>query len=90
MVADQLDPALFDRDKAGFELPLAVWCKRALSGRLQETFQDINLAHAVGLNAETVGRLWRAFDQGGAGVYWSRVWSIYVLMNWCRRHGVYL
>lgn len=90
MVADQLDPAIFERDKAGFELPLAVWCKRLLSERLRDTFQDINLAHAVGLNAETTGRLWRAFEQDGAGIYWSRVWSIYVLLNWCRRHGVYL
>jgi asparagine synthase (glutamine-hydrolysing) len=90
MVADQLDPALFDRDKAGFELPLAVWCRRLLSSRLRATFQDINLAHAIGLNAETVNRLWRAFEQGDSGVYWSRVWSIYVLMTWCRRHSVYL
>lgn len=90
MVAKQLDPALFDRDKAGFELPLAVWCRRLLSSRLRATFQDINLAHAIGLNAETVNRLWRAFEQGDPGVYWSRVWSIYVLMTWCRRHSVYL
>ncbi|MBT8422430.1 MAG: asparagine synthase C-terminal domain-containing protein, partial [Gammaproteobacteria bacterium] len=90
IVADQLDPAMFDRDKAGFELPLEVWCKRLLSDRLRDTFQDLNLAHAAGLNAETVGRLWRAFERGGAGIYWSRVWSIYVLLNWCRRHGVYL
>lgn len=90
MVADRIDPALFDREKAGFELPLAIWCKRLLSDRLRSTFQDINLAHAIGLNAESVGRLWRAFDQGGAGIYWSRVWSIYVLMTWCRRHNVYL
>lgn len=90
MAAEQLDPAMFDRAKAGFELPLEIWCKRLLSDRLRETFQDINLAHAVGLNAETVGRLWRAFERGGAGIYWSRVWSIYVLMTWCRRHGVYL
>ncbi len=90
MTGGKLDPLLFEREKAGFELPLAVWCKRLLSRRLRATFQDINLAHAIGLNAETVGRLWRAFEQGGAGVYWSRVWSLYVLMNWCRRHGVYL
>ncbi len=89
MVADRLDPAIFDRDKAGFELPLAVWCRRALSQRLRATFQDINLAHAIGLNAETVGRLWRSFEAGSAGVYWSRVWSLYVLMNWCRQHEVY-
>lgn len=90
MVADRLDPALFDRAKAGFELPLAVWCRRLLSDRLRDTFQDINLAHAVGLNAETAGRLWRAFEHDGAGIYWSRVWSLYVLMIWCRRHGIYI
>jgi len=90
MAKDQLEPKIFDRDKAGFELPLEVWCKRLLSDRLRNTFQDINLTHAVGLNAETTGRLWRAFEKGGAGIYWSRVWSIYVLLNWCRRHGVYL
>jgi len=90
MVSDRLDPALFDREKAGFELPLAVWCKRLLSRRLKSVFEDINLAHAVGLNAETIGRLWKAFENGDEGVYWSRVWSIYILMTWCRRHGVYL
>ena len=90
MTDGQLDPSIFERNKAGFELPLAVWCKRLLSDRLKATFEDINLAHAIGLNAETISRLWRAFEKGGPGVYWSRVWSLYVLMNWCRRHGVYL
>lgn len=89
MIADQLDPAVLDREKAGFELPLAVWCKSRLSPRLRETLQDINLAHAIGLDGEAVARLWRAFEKGGPGVYWSRVWSLFVLMTWCRRHGVY-
>jgi asparagine synthase (glutamine-hydrolysing) len=89
MVEDQLDPGFFDRSKAGFELPLAVWCRRLLADRLDATFRDINLAHAIGLDAEAVGRLWRAFKKHGAGIYWSRVWSLFVLMTWCRRHGVY-
>lgn len=89
MVADQLDPTFFDRAKAGFELPLAVWCRRLLADRLDATFRDINLAHAIGLNAEAVGRLWRAFKKQGPGIYWSRVWGLFVLMTWCRRHGVY-
>jgi asparagine synthase (glutamine-hydrolysing) len=89
MVADQLDPSFFDRSKAGFELPLAVWCRRRLADRLDATFHDINLAHSIGLDAETIGRLWRAFKKHGAGIYWSRVWSLFVLMTWCRRHGVY-
>jgi asparagine synthase (glutamine-hydrolysing) len=89
MVEDQLDASFFDRSKAGFELPLAVWCRRRLSDRLDATFRDINLAHSIGLDAEAVGRLWRAFKKHGAGIYWSRVWSLFVLMTWCRRHGVY-
>lgn len=89
MVRDQLPAEVFDRPKSGFELPLGNWCRAKLAGRLEATFQDINLAHAIGLNAETVGRLWRAFKGGDTSVYWSRIWGLYVLMNWCRRHGVY-
>lgn len=87
-VSAELPSNLFDRPKAGFELPLQKWCKNQLATELAETFQDINLAHSVGLNAETVGRLWRAFSDNAPGLYWSRIWSIYVLMNWCRQHKV--
>ena len=51
-------------------------------------FHDLNLINGIGLNCETIGRLWRAFKQGGAGIYWSRVWAIYVLLRWCRQHGI--
>jgi asparagine synthase (glutamine-hydrolysing) len=85
-VTDQIDPKIFDRPKAGFELPLELWCKRSLMERMRDMLQDVNLIHRVGLDAETVGRLWRAFQKDGAGVYWSRIWSIYVLLDWCKRH----
>ena len=61
-----------------------------LADQLRDTFQDINLAHAIGLNAESIGRLWRSYRKGGSGIYWSRIWGLFVLMDWCRRHGVYL
>jgi asparagine synthase (glutamine-hydrolysing) len=89
MVREQLPPSVFERKKSGFELPLGNWCRARLADRLEETLQDINLAHAIGLNAETVGRIWRAFKSGDKTVFWSRVWGLYILMNWCRRHGVY-
>jgi asparagine synthase (glutamine-hydrolysing) len=89
MVREQLPASVFERKKSGFELPLGNWCRARLADRLEETFQDINLAHAIGLNAETVGRIWRAFKSGDQTVYWSRVWGLYILMTWCRRHGVY-
>jgi asparagine synthase (glutamine-hydrolysing) len=90
VVADQLPMAMFDRPKAGFELPLERWCANSLSSRISDTLTDINLAHAIGLNAECVGRIWRAFRKGAPGLYWSRVWSLYTLMSWCREHGVFL
>lgn len=89
MVREQLPASVFERKKSGFELPLGDWCRARLADRLEATFQDINLAHAIGLNAETVGRIWRAFKGGDETVYWSRVWGLHILMNWCRRHGVY-
>ena len=86
--ADQLDLRIFDRPKAGFELPLELWCKQSLGDRMGITMRDINLIHSIGLDAETVGRLWRAFQKAGPGIYWSRVWSIFVLLEWCRKHAL--
>lgn len=89
-VEDQIDTSVFDRPKAGFELPMEVWSKNTLAPDMEAVFQDINLLHAIGLNAEAVGRLWRAFRAGSPGLYWSRLWGLYVLLHWCRKHGVFL
>lgn len=88
MVRNELDPKLFDRPKAGFELPMEKWCKNSLAADMEETFRDINLIHSVGLDAETLSRLWRSFKSGAPGLYWSRLWSLYVLISWCKRHRV--
>lgn len=90
LVSADLDPRLFDRPKAGFVLPLEAWCRQRLGPRLNDTLHDLALAQRVGLNGEAVARLWRAFRKGGAGVYWSRVWSLFVLLSWCRAHRVYV
>lgn len=90
LVQRELDPALFDRPKAGFELPLERWCRRSLSTVLAESLQDVGHIERVGLDGEAVARLWRSFERGGPGVYWSRVWALHVLLTFCRRHRVYL
>ncbi len=89
-ISADIDPATFDRPKAGFELPLEKWCRSGLTAELDDTFKDINLAHSVGLDAESVARLWRAFSAGAPGQYWSRLWALFVLMNWCKQHRVTL
>ena len=83
-----LDPALFDRPKSGFVLPFDRWIRRGLSKAIDQTLRDPAAVADAGLDAGAVLRLWQAFLAGNPGLYWSRVWAVYVLVRWCMRHGV--
>jgi asparagine synthase (glutamine-hydrolysing) len=85
-----LDPALFERPKSGFVLPIADWCRRNLASELDRAFADDRGLASVGLHAPVVRALWTAFRSGAKGLYWSRPWSLYVLIRWCERHDVRL
>ncbi|MDD9938285.1 MAG: asparagine synthase (glutamine-hydrolyzing), partial [Myxococcales bacterium] len=85
----QLDPVLFDRPKAGFELPLDVWIRDELKGALNDTMNDRRLCAQLGLDGEAVARLLGAFLDDAPGLYWSRVWALYILLWWCREHDVH-
>lgn len=83
-----LDPAIFDRPKSGFVLPLEVWCRRDLADLVQSTLLDRSLCESVGLSPDAVERLWAAFQAGAPGLYWSRIWAVFVVLWWSRRYGV--
>lgn len=85
-----LDHSVFDRPKAGFVLPIEVWAKDRLAGDIQALFSDRVLAESVGFNPTALGNLFRAFQNGAPGIYWSRIWAPFVLMHWCQQHGVAL
>ncbi|MBX3469758.1 MAG: asparagine synthase (glutamine-hydrolyzing) [Planctomycetes bacterium] len=85
-----LDPSLFERPKRGFVLPFEAWLRRRLGRALDDTLRDEAAARAVGLDGAAVARLWTAYREGAPGMYWSRVWALYVLLRWCQRHGVAL
>ena len=84
-----LDPALFDRPKSGFVLPFDRWIRHGLKGAMDQTLRDPQAVASVGLDPATVERLWRAFLDGAPGMYWSRVWSVYVFIRWCHRNCVF-
>jgi asparagine synthase (glutamine-hydrolysing) len=84
-----LDPALFERPKSGFVLPFDRWIRRGLKDAMDQTLRDPQASAAVGLDPAAVQRLWRAFLEGASGTYWSRVWSVYALIRWCHRNGVF-
>jgi asparagine synthase (glutamine-hydrolysing) len=84
-----LSPALFDRPKSGFVLPLDRWIRRGLQDSMDQTLRDPQAVTPVGLDPVAVERLWRAFLEGAPGMYWSRVWSVYVFIRWCHRNRVF-
>ncbi len=85
-----LDPALFERKKQGFELPIGGWIREELREEVDATFADRSACAAAGLDADAVEKLWRAYQDGAPGIYWSRPWALFVLLWWCRRHRVSL
>jgi asparagine synthase (glutamine-hydrolysing) len=84
-----LDPALFERPKSGFVLPFDRWIRRGLRDTMDQTLRDAQAILPAGLNPVAIERLWRAFLDGAPGMYWSRVWSIYVFIRWCHRNRVF-
>jgi asparagine synthase (glutamine-hydrolysing) len=85
-----LDPALFDRPKSGFVLPYDRWLRSKLGKMIDATMRDAQAIEPTGLDAKEVGRLWLAYLGGAPGLYWSRIWAIYVFIRWCHRHRVYV
>jgi asparagine synthase (glutamine-hydrolysing) len=86
----RLDPALFDRPKSGFVMPIDTWARRRLQPQMHALFADGALAGSVGLRGDAVRTLWRSFTDGRPGLYWTRIWGLYVLLAWCQRHGLSL
>jgi len=84
-----LDPALFERPKSGFVLPFDRWIRRGLKGAMDQTLRDPQAIAPAGLDPAAVERLWRAFLDKAPGVYWSRIWSVYVFIRWCHRNRVF-
>ena len=85
-----LDPAIFDRPKAGFVLPIELWSRASLKGEIDSTFEDRARCESVGLNPNAIARLWRAYQAGAPGIYWSRIWALFVLLHWTHAHRVSL
>lgn len=84
----RLDPAIFDRPKSGFVLPIGEWARRRLQPEIGQLLSDSALVTRAGLEPQVVRTLWKSYVAGKPGLYWSRVWSLYVLVSWCRDHNM--
>jgi len=88
LALSRLPSAQFDRPKQGFGLPMDEWCRHVMRDQMEFAFAEPGRCESLGLRHDAVSQLWRAFKAGAPGVYWSRVWSIFVLLWWCRAHGI--
>jgi asparagine synthase (glutamine-hydrolysing) len=84
-----LDPALFERPRSGFVLPFDRWIRRGLRSAMDQTLRDPQAITPTGLNPVALERLWQAFLDGAPGIYWSRVWAVFVFVRWCHRNRVF-
>jgi len=85
-----LDAKLFERPKSGFVLPYDRWLRSTLGKVVDATLRDPSAVTQAGLNPEAIGRLWSGFLSQAPGIYWSRIWAVYVLVRWCQRRGAAL
>lgn len=90
LVPVDLAAKVLNRPKSGFVLPIDAWCRDAIRSEVAAVLNDSGACRSAGLRPEVVSRLWQAFDSGGRGIYWSRIWSLFVLLRWCHRHAAAL
>ena len=85
-VADLIPAEVISQKKRTFTLPWEHWLRNALMKEVAAEFRDIALPLREYLNARAVRQVWTNFLEGKTS--WSRVWSLFVLNRWARRHLV--
>jgi asparagine synthase (glutamine-hydrolysing) len=87
-LSDLLPREFMTRPKMGFTLPFEKWMQGKLRDEISAVLEDEKRLAAVGLNVESVRRIWKRFLQAPRAVGWSRPWAIYVLVKWCEVNGI--
>ncbi|KKU14136.1 MAG: Asparagine synthetase [Parcubacteria group bacterium GW2011_GWC2_45_7] len=85
-VRDEMPCEIWARKKMGFTFPWELWLRGRLRGQVDAVFNDVQAAHAVGLNIRACQNVWRQFLERRGGITWSRMWGLYVLLRWSRVH----
>jgi asparagine synthase (glutamine-hydrolysing) len=83
-MGDLLPREVVSQRKRTFTLPWEHWLRGPLREELASEFNAVAPSLAPCLDAHAVRRVWRSFLEGHTT--WSRVWSLFVLNKWARRH----
>jgi asparagine synthase (glutamine-hydrolysing) len=82
----RVPPALVERPKMGFGVPLADWFRGPLRERMSD-FCAGDDAEALGIDGKAVRQLWTDFIAGD-GYRTELLWLLYSLIAWSRRFRI--
>ena len=75
------------RKKQGFTLPFERWLRENLRAEMEAALPKIGQGPLASLlNYDAVAQVWDDFL--GQRTSWSRIWSLYVLEQWCELNSV--
>ena len=74
---------ILERPKQGFVFPFDAWLRGPLRTAVGDTLRDERLVAAAGLRVAATSALWQAFLARPGRIYWTRIWTVFVLVRWC-------
>jgi asparagine synthase (glutamine-hydrolysing) len=84
---DTAGQTLMDRPKRGFELPIERWLHEDLRATVDATLLDRSACDSLGLSHRRVAHVWDLFQTTDL-VYWTRIWTLFVLLRWAAINGI--
>jgi asparagine synthase (glutamine-hydrolysing) len=81
---DLLPSEVITQSKKTFTFPWEHWLRGALKNEMEAEFNSIAPSLKQCLDERAIRRVWKSFLEGKTS--WSRVWSLFVLNRWARRH----
>jgi len=81
---DLLPSEVITQPKKTFTFPWEHWLRGALKNEMEAEFNSIAPSLKQCLDERAIRRVWKSFLEGKSS--WSRVWSLFVLNRWARRH----
>jgi len=82
LLARHVPRAIWDHPTRGFVLPLDRWIAGPLRDRVRKVVCEEGPA---GLRVEAKRVVWSRFERNPSRMA-TRVWALFVLDEWCRRH----
>ena len=81
LLYERVPPALIERPKRGFRVPLAAWLRGPLRGWAEDMLADPRLRRDGLFEPALVGRAWREFQAGRGGLQ-EALWGVLMFQGW--------